>query len=122
MDRAGEAVFYGRIVNGIIAKRHVADNCVKIVIRKLCFFKALTEYRGVGVEFLGYPGGERVKFHTCSVTALQSLRHTSEEMPYAHRRLKYLDAVPYAEFFQSMPDCLNNKRGGKMRVRGCCPR
>src|SRR6266566_7760760 len=118
MDGTGQAVARVRIVDGIIAKRHVADNCVKIVIRKLCFFKALREDRGVGVEFLGYPGGERVKFHTCSVTALQSLRHTAEEMPDSHSRLKHLDAVPYAEFFQSMPDCLNNKRGGKMRVRG----
>src|SRR6266699_3239304 len=122
MDGAGKAMFHRWIVNGIIAKGHVANNGVKIVVGKLCFFKALAEYRGVGVEFLGYPGGERVKFHTCSVTALQSLRHTAEEMPDPHSRLKYLDAVPYAEFFQSMPDCLNNKRGGKMRVRGCCPR
>src|SRR6266699_3253865 len=122
MDRAGQAVARGWIVNGIIAKRHVADNCVKIVVRKLCFFKTLAEYRGVGVELLGDPGGERVKFHTCPMAALQSLRHTAEEMPDPHRRLKHLDAVPYAEFFQSMPDCLNNKRGGKMRVWRCCPR
>src|SRR6266705_6192424 len=110
MDGASQAVARGWIVNGIIAKRHVADNCVKIVVGKLCFFKPLAEYRGVGVEFLGYPGGERVKFHTCSVTALQSLRHTSEEMPDPHRRLKHLWAVPHAEFFQSMPDCMNDKR------------
>src|SRR6266568_4603618 len=98
MNGTREAVFHMWIMNRIIAKRHVADNCVKIVVGKLCFFKPLAEYRGVGVEFLCNPCGERVKFHTCSVTALQSLRHTAEEMPYAHRRLKYLDAVPYTEF------------------------
>src|SRR6266849_1640384 len=110
MDGAGKAVARGWIVNRIIAKRHVADNGVKIVIRKPCFFKPLAEYRGVGVEYLGNPGGERVMLHTCPMSSLQSLRPTPEEMPYPHRRLKHLDAVPYAEFFQSMPDCLNNKR------------
>src|SRR6266568_7125241 len=110
MERAGQAVARGWIVNRIIAKGHVADNGVKIVVGKLRFFKTLGEYRGVGVEFLGYPGGERVKFHTCPVSSLQSLRHTPEEMPNPHSRLKHLWAVPYAELFQSIPDCLNNKR------------
>src|SRR5712692_4063220 len=122
MDRAGQAVARVRVVNGIIAKWHVANNCVKIVIGKLCFFKTLSEYHGVGVEFLGYPGCESVEFNTCPVAAAHRLRHTSEEMPNPHSRLKHLCAVSQAEFFQTIPNCLNDKRGGKMRVRGCCPR
>src|SRR6266699_6238065 len=108
MDGAGQAVARVWIVNRIIAKRHIADNCVKIVVRKRHIFKTLREDRGVRVEFLSNPCSERVKFHACPVSSLHCLRHTSKEMPYAHRRLKYLYAVPYAEFFQSMPDCLNN--------------
>src|SRR5712692_10258028 len=122
MDRAGQAVARVRVVNGIIAKWHVANNCVKIIVGTLCFFKTLRKYRGVGVEFPGYPGCESVEFNTCPVAALQSLWHTPEEMPNPHRRLKHLCTVPQAELFQSIPYCLNDKRGGKMRVRGCCTR
>src|SRR6266705_4023242 len=124
MDRAGQAVFHGRIgiVNRIVSKWHVPDNCVKIVVGKLCFFKTLREYRGVGVEFPGYPGCESVKFNTCSMSSAHRLRHTPEDMPNSHSRLKYLCAVPQAELFQSIPNCLNDKRRCKMRVRGCCTR
>src|SRR6266699_5649976 len=114
MDGTGQTAFHGGIgiVNRIVTKWHVADNCVKIVVGKLCFFKTLREYHGVGVEFLGYPGCESVKFNTCPMSSLQSLRHTSEEMPNPHSRLKHLCAVPQSEFFQSVPNCLNDKRGG----------
>src|ERR1700736_1063565 len=97
MNGTGEAVARVWIVNRIIAKRHIADNCIKIIIREGRFFKALREYCGVGVEFPGNPRGERVKFNACPMTALQSIWHKPEEMPYSHSRLKHLNVLTQAE-------------------------
>src|SRR6266702_3439184 len=106
MDGAGQTVFHCRIVNGIIAKGHVADYRVKIVIRKLRFFKSLRKYRGVGVEFLCYPGGDRVKFNTCPVSTAHRLRHTPEKMSNTHCWLKHFNVFTQSELFQSIPNCL----------------
>src|SRR6266700_3615346 len=113
MDGAGQAVARGWIMNGIIAKRHIADNGIKIVVGKLCFFKALRKYRSIRVEFLGNPGRERVKFNTCPVASAHRFRHEPEKMPDPHSWLKYFHSLPYTEFFQSIPDRATNKRGGK---------
>src|SRR6266496_3933452 len=94
----------------IITERNVPNNYVKIIVREGYFFKALFKYRCVGVQFFCNPGGDGVKFNACPMSALQSIRHKSEKMPYAHSRLKRFTVFPYAKLFQSIPDCLNHKR------------
>src|SRR6266849_817080 len=105
MDRAGETALHSRsrIVNRIIAKRHIADNRVKIVIGKLRIFKAFFKYCGVGVEFPGNPGGDGVKFNPCPMSPLHSLRHKPEKMPYPHSRFKHFNVFPQAKLLKSSP-------------------
>ena len=117
MNRARELALHRRVVDGVIAERHVSDDGIEVIIRKRRFLKPLGEYRGIGIELLRDAGGDGIQFHAGPVAALHGLRHQAEEMPHAHGRLQYLRALAQAQTVQAAPDRLDDLRRGEMRVR-----
>src|SRR5258706_5094769 len=104
-------------MDGVISERHVADDRVEVIIRERCFLKSLDEYSGIRIELLGDSGGDGIQFDARPVTALHRFRHDTKEVPYAHGRLQYLDALTETHIVQTVPDGLDDLWRRVMRVR-----
>lgn len=119
MDRARDRrVLIGRIVDGIVAERDVADDGVEIPVRKRRFLKAFGEYPRIRVELPCDPGGDEVKLNPGAAAARKQVPgHQAEKMPETHRRLKDLRPAFQPKPRERLPHRPYDHGRGEMRVR-----
>ena len=89
--RQGRLAAVGGVVNGIVAEGNVADHHIEVIVGQRCVLEPFGENARVGIETLRDAGGDPVQFDAGPADARQKLvRHESEEMADAHRRLENL--------------------------------
>ncbi len=78
-----------------LAERYVRDGYVVISSRKLCIFKALDAYIGIGIKEFCYPSSYAINLNTGHNfdfwTHIQ--RHGADEIAYASRRFKHTSTI-----------------------------
>ena len=89
------------VVHAVAAERYVAHHHIEIVVRIACFLKPLDLYVCLRIQLRGYPARNGIQLHTVQLTAIRnSLRHVSEKITRAQRRLQNAIVALYSEPFE----------------------